>query len=62
MNETTTPKFNTHDIVTDGTYEYRIYNKISYLSNSYDCVAISGSYGHVVKNESELTMVRKYEN
>ena len=57
-------KFNTHDIVTDGTYEYRIYSPISYLSSpSYDCVAISGfSYGHVVKDESELTIVRKYEN
>ncbi len=53
-------KFNTHDIVTDGTYEYRIYKAID--EHNYDVVAISGVwYGHTVKNASELTMVRKYE-
>jgi len=54
-----TNKFNTHDIVTDGTYEGRI-SKVLDLGGtvpSYD-VVLQG--GHTVRSESELTMVRKY--
>ena len=54
-----TNKFNTHDIVNDGTYEGRIYKALDLdgTVTSYD-VVLPG--GHAVRSESELTLVRKY--
>lgn len=55
-----TAKFNTHDIVIDKDgYEGRIYKTIDLGGSvpSYDVVMPGG---HTVRSESELTMVRKY--
>lgn len=55
-------KFNAHDIVTDGQFEFRVYKVLNLpdaVTPSYDVVSMT-SNGHTVRSESELTMVRKY--